>query len=106
MHIISRKRLNEFSQQHPDTKAPLTYWYSLARHTDFANFVELRAVFPSADHVGKLTVFNIGGNKVRLLPRSTIIFARFTFAQCLLMLITTSGAGRNEQDAESRRQPN
>jgi mRNA-degrading endonuclease HigB of HigAB toxin-antitoxin module len=26
----------------------------------------LKAVFPPADQVGKLTVFNIGGNKVRL----------------------------------------
>ncbi|MBI3934697.1 MAG: type II toxin-antitoxin system HigB family toxin [Acidobacteria bacterium] len=31
-----------------------------------ASFAELRSVFPTADHVGKLTVFNIGGNKVRL----------------------------------------
>jgi mRNA interferase HigB len=27
----------------------------------------LRETFPSADQVGKLTVFNIGGNKVRLI---------------------------------------
>lgn len=33
----------------------------------FQSFAELRAVFPSADLVGKLTVFNIGGNKVRLI---------------------------------------
>ena len=28
---------------------------------------EVRAIFPSADRVGKLTVFNIGGNKARLI---------------------------------------
>jgi mRNA interferase HigB len=28
---------------------------------------ELRAVFPNADQVGRLTVFNIGGNTVRLI---------------------------------------
>ena len=33
---------------------------------DFTSFSELRLIFPSADQVGKLTVFNIGGNKVRL----------------------------------------
>ena len=27
---------------------------------------EIREVFPSADKVGKLTIFNIGGNKIRL----------------------------------------
>ncbi len=33
----------------------------------FSNFAELHAVFPTADQVGKLTVFNTGGNKVRLI---------------------------------------
>jgi hypothetical protein len=33
----------------------------------FSNFAELRGVFPTADLVGKLTVLNIGGNKVRLI---------------------------------------
>ena len=35
--------------------------------TRFANFGELRAVFPAADRVGELVVFNIGGNKHRLI---------------------------------------
>jgi mRNA interferase HigB len=34
---------------------------------EFRSFTELREVFSSADKVGKLTVFNIGGNKVRLI---------------------------------------
>jgi mRNA interferase HigB len=87
MHIISRKRLNEFAERHPDTKAALAYWYSLAKRTGFANFAELRAVFPSADQVGKLTVFNIGGNKVRLIAaihynrRKFYIRAVLTYAE-------------------------
>ena len=36
------------------------------KHTEFSSFTELRQTFPSADEVGKLTVFNIGGNKARL----------------------------------------
>jgi mRNA interferase HigB len=31
------------------------------------SFAELRALFPNADHVGRLTVFNIGGNTARLI---------------------------------------
>ena len=31
------------------------------------SLAEVRTVFPTADKVGKLTVFNIGGNKARLL---------------------------------------
>ena len=41
-------------------------WYVLVSRTDFDSFAQLRAVFPSADQVGKLTVFNVGGSKVRL----------------------------------------
>ncbi len=66
MHVITRKRLNEFAEKYPETKAALARWYALAKKTDFDSFARLHAVFPSADQVGKLTVFNIGGNKVRL----------------------------------------
>jgi mRNA interferase HigB len=33
----------------------------------FQSFTELREILPGADQVGKLTVFNIGGNKARLI---------------------------------------
>jgi len=59
--------LNEFAKLHPDTKNALAQWYQLVKGNEFASFVELREMFPSADQVGKLTVFNIGGNKVRLI---------------------------------------
>lgn len=66
MHVITRKRLNEFAEKYPETKTALAHWYRLVKKTRFVNFSELKAMFPSADVVGKLTVFNIGGNKVRL----------------------------------------
>ena len=52
---------------YPDTKNALSQWYQLIKDNEFSSFVELRQMFPSADQVGKLTVFNIGGNKVRLI---------------------------------------
>jgi len=67
MHVITRKRLNEFAEQYPETKRALAHWYSLVRRNDFSNFAELKAMFSSADQVGKFTVFNVGGNKVRLI---------------------------------------
>jgi mRNA interferase HigB len=67
MHVITRKRLNEFAEKFPDTKSALAGWYTNMKKGTFSNFAELRAVFPTADRVGKLTVFNIGGNKVRLI---------------------------------------
>lgn len=67
MHVITRKRLNDFAVKHPDTKTVLQHWYQLMKSGSFRSFAELRATFPSADLVGKLTVFNIGGNKARLI---------------------------------------
>jgi mRNA interferase HigB len=66
MHVITRKRLNEFAEKYPETETALAHWYSLAKRNNFSNLAELKRMFPSADQVGKLTVFNIGGNKVRL----------------------------------------
>ena len=67
MHVLTRKRLNEFAAKYPETKTALAYWYHLAKRNDFTNFADLKNMFPSVDRVGRLTVFNIGGNKVRLI---------------------------------------
>ncbi len=66
MHIITRKRLNDFVEKFPETKNALADWYRLMKRNDFDSIAEIREIFPSADKVGKLTVFNIGGNKIRL----------------------------------------
>ena len=67
MHIITRKRLMEFARIHPDARAPLNAWFTIVRKTDYTSFADLRATFPSADQVSRFTVFNIGGNKFRLI---------------------------------------
>jgi mRNA interferase HigB len=67
MHIITRKRLNEFAEKFPEIESALSHWYKTAKSNDFDNFAELRELFSTVDQVGKLTVFNIGGNKVRLI---------------------------------------
>lgn len=67
MHIITRKRLNDFADRFPETATALEHWYRIVKRNDFASFTEVKQHFASADQVGKLTVFNIGGNKVRLI---------------------------------------
>ena len=66
MRIITRKRLLEFAKKHPDCNTALESWYRIVKHTKFNSFAEVKQTFPSTDQVGKLTVFNIGGNKARL----------------------------------------
>ncbi len=67
MHVITRKRLLEFAKKHPDCATSIESWYRMVKHTNFNTFAELRQTFPNADRMGKLTVFNIGGNKTRLI---------------------------------------
>lgn len=67
MHIITRKRLLDFAKKHPPCKSSLETWYRIIKNCKFNTFAELRKAFPSADQVGKFTVFNIGGNKARLI---------------------------------------
>ena len=68
MHaLISRKALRAFWEQHPDSQTALARWFKVVVRTNFRNFAELRAAFPSADKVDEWIVFNIGGNKYRLI---------------------------------------
>jgi mRNA interferase HigB len=67
MHVISRKALREFWERHPDSKPPLARWFKIMQQTDFVSFGDLRRTFSSADLVDDLVVFNISGNKYRLI---------------------------------------
>jgi mRNA interferase HigB len=67
MHIISRKVLRAFSQQHPDSRTALDTWFRIMETNDFPSFHDLHQAFARADMVGNLIVFNIGGNKYRLI---------------------------------------
>jgi mRNA interferase HigB len=69
MHIISRRKLREFAQDHPDAGEALDHWYNASRKAIWRTFSDLRATFGGADQVGNLVVFNIGGNKYRLIVR-------------------------------------
>ena len=67
MRVISKRRLREFALIHAEADGPLRSWYQVCKKTQFANFDQLKKAFRSVDKVGKFTVFNIGGNKFRLI---------------------------------------
>ena len=67
MEIIRQDRLIEFAQRHPNTRSSLNRWYGLIQERNFGSFAELRSVFLHVSRVGKLTIFNIAGNNVRLI---------------------------------------
>ena len=67
MRIITKSRIIEFSEKYPDSANALFSWYKIISKTDYNSFNDLRKTFPHADVVSKFTVFNIGGNKYRLI---------------------------------------
>ena len=69
MNVISLKRILGFSSSHRDADASLRAWYKTAKKAHWRNLAELKQTYPSADLVGRYTVFNISGNKYRLIAR-------------------------------------
>jgi mRNA interferase HigB len=67
MHIITRKTLIQFWEKHPESQTALIRWFKIVQKTEFNSFAELRQVFPSADKLDHWIIFNIGGNKYRLI---------------------------------------
>jgi mRNA interferase HigB len=61
--------LVQFWERHQDAKASLESWYGVVRRATWQTPVELKQIYHNADLVGRRTVFNIAGNKYRLIAR-------------------------------------
>jgi mRNA interferase HigB len=70
MRIIKRVALLRFWSRHPDAKASLEAWYGVVRKATWTTPMEMKQVYGNADLVGRRTVFNIAGNKYRLIARA------------------------------------
>jgi len=81
MRVISKPVLHAFAESHPQARNPLEDWYDAMLEGKWKNSAELREHFPSADQVRRCTVFNVGGNKYRLITRvnyrAQIVFVGF-----------------------------
>jgi len=67
MRIITHRRIVAAQQEHPQCASALDQWYRLCKKAEWRNFSELRSLFPSTDKVDDVFVFDIGGNKLRLI---------------------------------------
>ena len=88
MHVITRVRLKEFWEKRPNAETSLRLWYKLTSLAQWQNFVELRQVFPSADQVSNLTVFNIGGNNYRLITLVDYEYQKVFICHVLIPLVS------------------
>ena len=69
MRVISRRALREFWEVQRQAEAPLSAWYRVMHLTRFKDFLAVKTAFPAADYVAPYTIFDIGGNKFRLIAR-------------------------------------
>lgn len=73
MRVISKSRLRQFWDQPDceDAEGPLRAWYThvSSKSVGWQTWADVKAAFATASIVGNCVVFNIGGNKYRLITR-------------------------------------
>ena len=69
MHIISRKKLRDFWKENEHSEQPLDNWFRTIKRFSPRSLVELRQTFPNANLYGECLIFNVGGNKFRLITK-------------------------------------
>lgn len=67
MHLISIRNLRQMATRYPDAQQQIEDWYNIVRKTDWSNLEEVRQIYRDAEAVGNFTVFNIKGNRYRLI---------------------------------------
>ena len=67
MRVISNRRLVEFAAKHADANIPLQMWRKTVEATAIESFSGLKRTFGNVDRVGAFYVFDVGGNKFRLI---------------------------------------
>lgn len=74
MHIVSHKAIRIFCEEHPSARSAMDHWYRVAKRAAWSSFADVKQSFNTADSVAPHVVFDIGGNKYRLIAE--INFAR------------------------------
>ena len=67
MHIITKRTIAEAKTNYPQCASALDGWYRVVKNNTFSCFSDLKASFNAVDKVKDLYVFDIGGNKLRLI---------------------------------------
>jgi mRNA interferase HigB len=71
LRVISKAKLRQFWERpgNGEAKKPLSDWFNTvnSREIDWRNVADVRATYWRADQVGDCVVFDIGGNKYRLI---------------------------------------
>lgn len=67
MHVVSHKAIRLFCEEYPAAESAMDHSYRVAKRATWASFAEVKQSFNTADFVAPYVVFDIGGNKYRLI---------------------------------------
>jgi mRNA interferase HigB len=69
VHVISKKALREFWEdpRYARAEGPLLDWYDVVSKVEWHHFADVKKTYNSCDQVGSKTVFDVGGNKYRII---------------------------------------
>jgi mRNA interferase HigB len=67
MHVVTRKHLFDAVKAFPDAAKQLQAWATIVENARWKNIAEVRQMFKDADYVDGYVVFNILGNRYRLI---------------------------------------
>ena len=96
MNVVTKKRILQAGTSHPEWKAGLNGWFKIASAAKWANFVEVRQTFNSADSVGPCVVFDIAHNRCRVISYIRYTAERLYVLQILDHPDYTKGGWINE----------
>jgi len=65
--VISRRAIRQFVERYPDALGPLLHWANATEAVQWRTPGDVRRTFNPADFIGDLTVFDVGGNKYRVI---------------------------------------
>ena len=69
MKLIGLEVIEAFKKKDLKASKPLDRFVTVIQHAKCKNLADLKKVFGSVDAVGKQTVFNVGGNKYRVIAK-------------------------------------
>lgn len=69
MNIISKSALRKFWVIHPEAGRSLKDWFRVVRKANWEKFSDVRKTYNSGDVYEDCVIFNIGGNKYRLVAK-------------------------------------
>lgn len=81
MRIISEKPIKDFWEKHPEAEGAMKDWIKHTREAVWGNFSDVRKTFNHADIYKSCVIFDVGGNKYRIIAKIKyewkIVYIRF-----------------------------